>query len=168
MLHRLFSSKTFNTLSLIYFYCHWIFGLAHRYSKPSGWWELGKWHFVPGEPAAHQIVKNNFLKCLNISQGFVLPKRTLPFYRYWVFWITGDSIGKVHYWPLQSSFTSETTLVSMVVLCETDFAEFFRGNVEYRWLYSYSDEGNLKIIINIFLILFILAFIRSRCICSLI
>ena len=35
------SPKTFNTLSLIYFYCHWVFGLAHRRSKPSGRWDWG-------------------------------------------------------------------------------------------------------------------------------
>jgi len=35
---------------------------------------------VAGEAAAHNIMKKNFLKLLNASQGSVSPKRILTFY----------------------------------------------------------------------------------------
>lgn len=40
------------------------------------------WFCGAGEAAAHTIMKKNFLKLLNASQGSVFPKRILTFYRY--------------------------------------------------------------------------------------
>lgn len=53
--------------------------------------------------------------------------------------------------------------ISMVVICEIDYAEFFRCSVEHEWLYASSDTDNLKTTVNIqvFRVLFIIAFIRN-------
>lgn len=59
--------------------CLWV---CPQTFKASGWWELGKWHFVAGKAAAHPIMKNNFSKLLNTSQRCVSPKRILNFYKY--------------------------------------------------------------------------------------
>lgn len=86
------SPKTFITLSLIYFYCHCVFGLAQ---SPVADGNLGSGILWSGETAARHIMKNNFFKLLNSSQGWVSPKKRQAFYKYWLFWITYDNVGKV-------------------------------------------------------------------------
>lgn len=76
------SPKTFNTLSLKLFLLPlglWACPQTFKVQWPT---ELGKWYFVSGGAATHHIMKTNFLKLLNIFQGFVLPKRIVTFYRY--------------------------------------------------------------------------------------